>query len=182
MKHLLFKAIPCNLLLWGCESWALRKSLLASLVVFLHRGIRRILKIRMSEVIEQHITNTSIRKKFFNIPTIKKQITLRQLTYLGKIFCREESHIPTRLLTVWCDHQRKAGRAILTNKQSMVRNIQQVIPNVDTHGTMSTWVFHALDTQHRNELLNTLRHSSFNPPENDPIKQQEDNVPPPKQT
>ena len=73
-KHLLFKAIPCNLLLWGCESWAFRKSLIASLGVFLHRGIRRILKIRISEVIEKHITNTSIREKFYNIPTIKKQI------------------------------------------------------------------------------------------------------------
>ena len=147
-KYLLFKAIPCNLLLWGCESWALRNSLLASIKVFLHRGIRRILKISISEVIEQHITNTSIREKFYNTPTIKKQIALRQLTYLGKIFCREESHIPTRLLTVWCDHQHKAGQPIFTNKQSMVRNIQQVIPNVDAHGTMSTWGFHALDTQH----------------------------------
>ena len=61
-KYLLFKAIPCNLLLWGCKIWALRKSLLTSLGVFLNRGIRRILKIRMSEVIEQHITNTSIRE------------------------------------------------------------------------------------------------------------------------
>ena len=127
-KHLLFKAIPCNLLLWGCEIWALIKSLLASLEVFLHRGIRRILKIRMSELIEQHITNTSIRKKLFNIPTIKKQISLQQLTYLGNIFRREELHIPIRLLMVWCDHQRKVGRTILTNKQIMVRNIQQVIP------------------------------------------------------
>ena len=70
-KYLLFKAIPCNLLLWGCESWALIKSLLASLKVFLHRGIRMILKIRMSKVIEKHITNTSIREKFYNIPTIR---------------------------------------------------------------------------------------------------------------
>ena len=73
-KYLLFKAIPCNLLLWGLEIWDLRKSLLASLEVFLHRGIRRILKIRMSKVIEQHITNTSIREKLYNIPTIKNQI------------------------------------------------------------------------------------------------------------
>ena len=136
----------------------------------------------MSEVIEQHITHTSIREKFYNIPRIKKQIALRQLTCLGKIFRQEESHIPTRLLTVWCDHQRKSGLPILTNKQSMVRNIQQVIPNVDTHGTMSTWRFYALDTQHWNDLMNTLRHPSFNPPENDPNKPQEDNVPLPKQT
>ena len=85
-KYLIFKAIPCNLLLLGCESWALRKSLLASLEVFLHRGIRRILKIRMIKVIEQHITNSSIREKFYNIPTIKNQISLRQLTYLIYIY------------------------------------------------------------------------------------------------
>ena len=136
----------------------------------------------MSKVIEQHITNTSIREKFYNIPTIKKQIALRQLTYLGNIFRREELHIPTRLLTVWCDHQRKAGQPILTNKKSMVRNIQQVILNVDAHGTMSTWGFYALDTQHWNDLLNTLRHPLFNLTENDPNKPREDNVPPPKQT
>ena len=82
-KYLLFKAIPCNLLLWGCESWALRKSLLASIEVFLYRGIRRILKIRMSKVIKQHITNTSIREKFFNIPTIKKKIAPRKVTQLS---------------------------------------------------------------------------------------------------
>ena len=176
LKYLLFEAIPCNLLLWGCKSWALRKSLLASIKVFLHRGIIMILKIRMSEVIKQLITNTSIQEKFYNIPTIKKQIALRQLTYLGKIFRREELHIPTRLLTVWCNHQRKAGRPILTNKQSMVRNIQKLIPNIDAHGTMTTWGCHALDTQHWNDLLNTLRYPSFNPPENDPNKPQEDNV------
>ena len=61
-KYLLFKAIPYNLLLWGCESWDLRKYVLDSLEVVLHRGIRRILRIRMSKVIEQHITNTSRRK------------------------------------------------------------------------------------------------------------------------
>ena len=140
------------------------------------------MKIRMSKVIKQHITNTSIREKFYNIPMIKKKIALRQLTYIGKIFHREESHIPTFLLTVWCDHQCKAGRPILTNKNIMVRNIQQVIPNVDAHGTISTWGFHALDTQHWNDLLNTLRHPSFNPPENNPNKPQEDNAPPRKQT
>ena len=39
-NYLLFRSIPCNLLLWGCESWALRKTLLESLEVFMHRGMR----------------------------------------------------------------------------------------------------------------------------------------------
>ena len=84
-KYLLFRAIPCNILLWGCESWALRKSLLASLEVFLHRGIRIILKVNICQVFKQHIKNTSIRENFYNIPTIRIQIDLCQLTYLGNI-------------------------------------------------------------------------------------------------
>ena len=57
-----------------------------------------------------------------------------------------------------------------------------MIPNVDAHGAMSSWGFHALDTQHWNDLLNTIRHPSFDPPENDPNKPQENYAPPPKQT
>ena len=33
-KYLLFRAIPMNLLLWGCETWSLRKTLLNKLEVF----------------------------------------------------------------------------------------------------------------------------------------------------
>ena len=155
-KYLLFKAITCNLLLWGCESWALRKSLLTSIKVFLNRGIRRILKTKICQVFKQHITNTSVQGKFYNIPMFKNQIALQQLTYLGKIFRQEDSHVPTCLLTVRCDHPRKFGRHIFTNKQYMVRNIQQVIPNVDAYRELSTWGFNALDAQHWNDLLNTL--------------------------
>ena len=49
-KCLIFMAIPLNLLLWGCESWALKESLIKSLDVFLHRSIRRILGTSMLEV------------------------------------------------------------------------------------------------------------------------------------
>ena len=38
-KYLQFRAIPMNLLLWGAETWSLRKSQLDQLKVFLHRSI-----------------------------------------------------------------------------------------------------------------------------------------------
>jgi len=38
-KYLLFRAIPMNLLLWGCETWSLQQSLLDKLEVFLHKSI-----------------------------------------------------------------------------------------------------------------------------------------------
>ena len=33
-KYLIFCAVPCNLLLWGCESWALIQTILGALEVF----------------------------------------------------------------------------------------------------------------------------------------------------
>jgi hypothetical protein len=38
-KYLLFQAILMNLLLWGCETWSMRKTLLNILKVFLHCNI-----------------------------------------------------------------------------------------------------------------------------------------------
>ena len=54
-KYMILRAIPCNLLLWGCESWALLTTLLNKLEVFIHWGIRRILRIKMGQVGELHI-------------------------------------------------------------------------------------------------------------------------------
>jgi hypothetical protein len=56
-KYLLFCAIPMNLLLWGAETWSLKKSQLDKLEVFLHRSIRRILQISMTKVREQRLHN-----------------------------------------------------------------------------------------------------------------------------
>ncbi len=49
-KYLLFRAIPINLLLWGCENWLLCKSFFHQLAVSLHRNIRRIINILITDV------------------------------------------------------------------------------------------------------------------------------------
>ena len=68
-KYLIFITIPINLLLWGYEIWALRKSLPKNLEVFLHRSIRRILGISMTEVKYQRTTNKIVRRKHLIYPT-----------------------------------------------------------------------------------------------------------------
>lgn len=45
-KNLIYQVIPINLLLWGCESWALTKVLISKLEVFHNRCIRSILQIK----------------------------------------------------------------------------------------------------------------------------------------
>ena len=49
-KYLISVAIPVNILIWGCESWSLRVSLLNKLEVFIHRSIRRILGVTRTKL------------------------------------------------------------------------------------------------------------------------------------
>ena len=56
-KYLFFLAIPINLLLWGCETWALKAESIRRPDVFLHRSVRRILRIKMKQVREEKIIN-----------------------------------------------------------------------------------------------------------------------------
>jgi hypothetical protein len=65
-KYLFFLDIPVNLLLWGCESWALRESLLDKLNAFIHKSICRILGINMEQVKEQRIKNEQVQEQFFD--------------------------------------------------------------------------------------------------------------------
>ena len=119
----------------------------------------------MKHVIEHRIKNEHVREMFFNITTIQNQIVFRQLTYIRKIVRRESTHIPTLLLTAWCDHPRKVGIPLLTNKQCIVRNLQIVIPEIDDDGTLAPWGCHELDTFFWNTLLRTLKHPGNDPPE-----------------
>ena len=75
-KHLICMAIPINLLLWGCGSWALKESLVKSTDVFLHSSIRRILRITMLDMKNEHTKSETIRKTFFNITNTRKMIEI----------------------------------------------------------------------------------------------------------
>ena len=66
-------------------------------------------------VIDGKITNKSVQKQFFNIPTIRYQLAKRQLTFIGKVIRNLEDQISTQLLTAWCNNKRKPG-ALLKKK------------------------------------------------------------------
>ena len=164
----MFRAIPCNLLLWDCKSWDLRQTLLDALEVFLHQSVRRILRIKVRHVIEHRIKNERVREMFLTYRRFTTKLPLLNSLTFGKITRRESTHITTCLLTAWCDHPRKVGRPILRNKQCIVRNLQLVIPEVDNNGDLASSGFHALDASLWNTLLSTLKHPGNNPTESPP--------------
>ena len=175
-KYLTFLAIPINLLLWGCESWALKTTLLAPLEVFLHRSIRSILGINILQVREEKLKNSELRKRFYNILTIREEIAKRQLTFIGKLTRRDNTHIPTLLLSSWCDNPRKKGGVRKTNRKSVVESLQLLLPDQVPHsGVFNTWVHLAQDKSYWNLLLSRIGGSQNNPPSSS----QQSRAPPP---
>ena len=131
-KHLIFKAIPLNLLLWGCEAWSLREEHYFKLESFLHRSIRNILNINMTQVQEDHIKNETIRKMFYGFPDIRTAIAVRQLSFIGKAIRNNTPNLPTRLMiTACCNHERSRGRPQLHLKDTLCNNLVLMFERVE---------------------------------------------------
>jgi len=107
-KYLLFLAIPVNLTLWGCKSWALKDSLIDVLYIFLHRSLRRIL----------------------GITDMKHMIAAIQLLFIGKVFRNSSDQLPTQLLTAWSNNKRRPGLVLFTNRRSIVNSLKLVLPGI----------------------------------------------------
>ena len=160
-KYLLFRAIPMNLLLWGCENWSLRQDLLRRLEVFLHRSIRRILHITITQVQEDHIRNDKIRRMFYDIPCVNNMIAARQLGFLGKVVRGPHDAPARRMLTACCQHKRKRGRPYLHNKDVIVRNLRLLfvrVPEVviDDFGSVKDWYKEATHKTYWTALIRCL--------------------------
>jgi hypothetical protein len=122
-KYLLFRAIPMNLLVWGCENWSLQQDLLQRLEVFLHRSIQQILHISIVQVQEDHIRNEKIHQMFYDIPCVINMIAARQLGFLGKVVRGPHDSSAHRVLTACCQHKHKHRCPYLHNKDIIVQNL-----------------------------------------------------------
>ena len=91
----------------------------------------------MAEVKEEITINVEVRERFFNIPTIQNQIAKRHLTFIGKVVHNSDLQLPTKLLTAWCNHKRKRGGVLHSNKKSIVQNIALILPVLPMQGRMS---------------------------------------------
>ena len=118
-KYLLFRAIPMNLFLWGCETWSIRKALSNKLEVFLHRNIRRILRVLMTKVREDRIRNEHVRRMFYDIPRVSNMIAARQLDFIGKTIRGPFDRPAQQMLTACCDNISEWDVHSFTTKTSL---------------------------------------------------------------
>ena len=162
-KYLLFRAVPMNLLLWGAETWSLRKSQLDKLEVFLHQSIQRILQISMTRVREQRLHNDKVRRMFYSIPCVRNMIAARQMDFVGKMIRGPPDRPSRNMITACCDHKRRVGRPQTTGKNFMVENLRllfQEVPSVhiDHHGSLRNWIHEASHEKYWCQLVERLLH------------------------
>ena len=147
-KYLIFRAIPCNLLLWGCKSWAIREAKMKKLEVFIYRNIIKPLKIDIAQVIDERTTNISICERFFDIATICNDIAHQQLTFIGNVVRNPDDQIFTQLITAWCNHKKSPGGVFQNNKKNLAQNICLFVPGATKDGLLTTWMYFALDNSY----------------------------------
>ena len=147
-KVSLFLAIPVNLALWNSETWSGNKVDLSMLDAFHHKAIRRILKIKMSEVKSEKINNLNLRKRFGNVKALSETWRHRLLKFVGRTI-RQEKHSLSRLfLSVHIDNALLNGRPFRKNKDAIVESLRLLMPSLPESGPHSYWVGYA-----RNELV-----------------------------
>ncbi len=127
VKTRIYTAAPLNALLWGCESWNLMRRNLNKLRSFHHGAIRRILKIKWSQVREHHIKNLEVRRRLYNMPNIDAFINRRTVKYVGKISRLNDDNLPKKFLAAWINGKRKNGAPQITCNNNSARAIDTIL-------------------------------------------------------
>jgi hypothetical protein len=100
--------VVLSVLLYSCEAWALKISLLTKLRSFHNRCVRAIAGVNMWKVREFRITCEEVLKKV-GLRTIEVYIHRRQLRWVGHVSRMPWSRLPRKLMSAWCGVARPAS-------------------------------------------------------------------------
>ena len=146
-KRKFYQSIPLNLLLWGCETWALKDSLVAKLRTFHLKCIRRILDINNYDMESYRITRKNCLERIW-LTDMDKMIADRQLRWLGKCVRMDDSRLLHKFLNAWVpSRSRKTGGQHRTIKSTTVGALKKILPPFTKtwHGQLKDWYHLAKD-------------------------------------
>ena len=104
-KLKIFKSNVLALLLYGCETWRMTKRDATKLDVFLHKSLRRLMRIYWP----MKISNEEVRNRA-NISTISEQIFRRCWKFIGHVLRMDPNKHPKTALTWAPEGSRSRGR------------------------------------------------------------------------
>ncbi|VDL97336.1 unnamed protein product [Schistocephalus solidus] len=88
------RSTPSIVLLYGCESWAVRAKVWRRLEVFDHRCLRVILRVKYTD----YVSNEVVRARWNNIARISQAIKQRKLRWFGHVLGRPPHELSSNAL------------------------------------------------------------------------------------
>jgi sorting nexin-29 len=139
-KSQVYHSAVRSVLLYGCESWALREEDLRRLETFESRKLRQLLGVSYRD----KITNTTILTRAKIKMTIRQTVYDRRMKWLGHILRMNDARLPKRALlatpeTGW---RRPAGGAQLTWNRLCARDLLPQRGGVHPRTWYKDWVKH----------------------------------------
>jgi hypothetical protein len=83
-------------------------------------------------------------------------VAKRQLRWAGKMVRMDESRLPIKMLACWMNIPRPSRRPHTTTRNSLIRSLQIMDPNISRCGTLNEWFHSAKDESDWNERLASL--------------------------
>ena len=111
IRRRVYVATVINILLWGCEAWALKVEDRRRLEVFHMRCCRRMMNVSIFDVIANHeLTNLNILREL-GMLKLEAYLELRRARWLEKLSHMNHTRAPRLLLGSWLPHSRRNGLA-----------------------------------------------------------------------
>ena len=143
LRMRLYTATVLNILLYGCECWALKTADRKKLEACHHRLLRVMLRLTMQEVKDNHITNEMVRTRLGNCYSLTQSMELRRARWLQKLANMPGTRNPRRIFVAWIPKPRPIGRPDQTIKRSYAHTIEKEL-NLHDSG-LQTWIAIAKD-------------------------------------
>lgn len=118
-KIKIFKSNVISVLLYGCETWRMTQTDEKKLDAFLHKSLRRMLKIYWP----MRVTNEEIRRRT-GVETISSQVARRRWAWLGHVLRMDHNTHPRTALTWVPEGKRKRGRPRETWRRTVERELK----------------------------------------------------------
>ena len=138
-----YEATVLNILLFGCESWALKIADRKKLEAFHHRFLRSMLNISMLDVKENHITNENVRRDLGNCYTAHQSMELRRARWLEKLAKMDATRNPRKILVAWMPNPRPLGRPFQSTRKAYALTLE----NLDLEPDLHSWTPTARDNR-----------------------------------
>ena len=108
-----YNALTVNTVLWGCESWALKSSLIKKLESMHHNCLRQIVGYNFYR--DGKVTNEDIRAEALGAYTMETNLELRRCRWLEKVANMGDNRLPRKLFGAFCHvKSRRRGKAKVT--------------------------------------------------------------------